>query len=82
MTKIIFPINEFTIDMLKRNGYILDPTHVYWYKKLADDVEIEIQNQDNDLYVKGQVIIHAQNACIIEDLNALKNILLFCIRSD
>ena len=82
MTKLIFPISEFTIDMLKRHGYVLDPTHVYWYKKLADDVEIEIQNQDNDLYVKGQVIIHAQNACIIEDLNELKNILLFCIRSN
>lgn len=54
MTKLIFQINEFTIDMLKRHGYVLDPTHVYWYKKLADDVEIEIQNQDNDLYIKWE----------------------------
>lgn len=82
MTKVIFQMNEFTIDLLKRYGYVLDPTHVYWYKKLDDDVEIEIQNKNNDLYIKGQVIIHTKNACIIEDINELKNILWFCKRSD
>ena len=82
MTRLIFSINDFSISLLKSHGYILDPTHVYWYKKIADDVEIEVQNQDNDLYIKGQVIIHAQNACIIDNLDELKYILFLSIRSD
>ena len=74
MSKVLFPINEISINLLKANGYVLDPTHVYWYKKLIDDVEIEIQNRDNDLYKKGQVILHCKSACIVDDLSDLTHI--------
>ena len=83
MTKVIYPINEFSINLLKHYDYLLDPTHDYWFKKISDDVEIEIQNRDNDLYIKGQVIIHCENATIIDDLVEIKHILTLCTkRSD
>ena len=79
MIKIFFPIDiSISKQLLKEHLYVLDPTIVYWYKKLSDDIEIEIQNRDNDLYEKGQVILHCQSACIIDDLYELKYILTFC----
>lgn len=82
MNIMIFPIDGLSINILKQNGYKLDPTHVYWYKKINDDTEIEIQNCDNDMYYIGQVIIHCENATIIDDLSELKDILMLCERSD
>ena len=77
MYKMLSITGEVPVKYLENHHYILDPTHVYWYKKIADGVEIEIQNRDNDLYVKGQVILHCTSACIIEDLSELKEILDF-----
>lgn len=72
MFNILFPINGKSTRFLQEHGYKLDPTHVYWYKKLSDDIEIEIQNRDNDLYKTGQIILHCQRACIIDDLKELQ----------
>lgn len=79
MIKIFYPIDEsVSKQLLKEHGYVLDPTKVYWYKKIDTGIEIEIQNRDNDLYEKGQVILHCKSACIIDDLYELKYILTFC----
>ena len=79
MIKIFFPIDiSISKQLLKEHLYVLDPTKVYWYKKIDTGIEIEIQNRDNDLYEKGQVILHCKSACIIDDLYELKYILTFC----
>ena len=80
MIKIYFPIDGISKVFLKEHGYVLDPTHVYWYKKISDEIEIEIQNRDNDVYEVGQVILHCNSACIIDDLSELRDVLMYCIK--
>ena len=76
----IFPMTAISRKLLIKRGYKLDPTHTYYYKKVNDDVEIQIQNIRNDLYLEGQVIIYCQNATIIDDLYEIKIILQMCTK--
>ena len=60
-------MNSIDIDNFRKSyGYTYDPTHTYLYKKISDDIEVNIQVIPDEFYSYKQVIIHCLNGCILE----------------
>lgn len=59
------------IDNIKEYGFILEPEHQYYFKKLGEDVEVQIQMVNTDLFEKYEIGIYSSYANYTNELELL-----------
>ena len=62
---------NFKIKDLKNYGFLLEPEGSYYFKRIDEDIEIQIQIRNSDVFKKYEIGIYSYHASYSNELDII-----------